>query len=980
MNNARWKRAKALFEMAQHLDSDAADALLERRCGDDRELLRRVKAMLRAHQETGFLEQPALGSDFNINRKGGQFASGEDDSPPDPMIGRTVDRYRIVDRIGDGGMGAVYVAERADDTYTKQVALKIIKRGMDTETIVRRFEAERQILANLDHPDIARLIDGGTTDDGRPYIAMEFVDGEPIDEYCDKHILSIRERTELFRKVCAAVHAAHQNLIVHRDLKPSNILITRNGNVKLLDFGIAKVLDPDKTELTRTVPNERRLTLRYASPEQVRGESITTASDVYSLGVILFELLTGAMPHMQTATDSRRDIEDAICKEDPLRPSNAVQRTDDDSDSETATEELEARAKHRGVDLKSLQRQLCGDLDTILLMALRKEPQRRYGSAEQFGDDLGRYLNGLPVIARPDTWWYRTSKFIGRNAIGTSIAATGLLLLTGLLALVLVLYADATESRSAMAAERDRAVRSEQLAEQRLHEAETKAAIAEAVNRFLNEDLLAAADTEISSGENVTVHEVLDSAAMTVETAFQDQPEIEAAVRLTIGTAYRSLGQYDRALSHLTEAIRLRETALGEQHADTWLARKAHALLVRDMGQYREAEQLFQDVIEALDRRLGPEDHRTLDTRNHLAGLWLRQGRIDDAVTLHERVLEDCLDALGRRHRVTIEAMHNLGVAYQEQGDYDRAESMFMEALTLMRDVFGPNHGRGLVILNALGTVYAATGRLRETEALFEEVARKQKDRLGERHPSTLVAMSNHGTILMRLGEMEQAESILRRTIELRSEVLGEDHPNTLRTKNSLAVLYFNQGQLDMAAPLFEEVYELRLEQLGPEHPNTLNSLNSLAATYRNLERYDEAERMFTMLLETQRNTLGERDRTTLNTMYNMGQLYQRMDRYEESLDIMTQVYQTAQEILPDDHWDLGTYLSGIARSLKGLERFDESLEHYQQAFSIYLDTFGESHFRTRRVISELADVCERLDLLDEAMQWQAMLDDGDDA
>lgn len=642
MTGASLKRVKELFDTAKLLDAETADALLAKRCGDDIELLRRLRAMLQAHRETAFLEQPALGSDFNLNRKGGQFASGEEDAPPDPMIGRTVDRYRIVDRIGDGGMGAVYLAERADDAYTKQVALKIIKRGMDTESIVRRFEAERQILANLDHPDIARLIDGGTTEDGRPYIAMEYVDGEPIDAYCDMHALSIRERIELFRKVCAAVHAAHQNLIVHRDLKPSNILITRDRQVKLLDFGIARVLDPAKDEVTRTMPQDRRLTVRYASPEQVRGGSITTASDVYSLGVILFELLTGATPHMLTTSDSRRDIEHAICEELPVRPSTAAQRTEgEDGDSSTQTPELEARAQRRGVDLKTLQRQLSGDLDTILLMALRKEPQRRYGSAAQFADDLHRYRLGMPVIARADTWWYRTGKFLRRNAIGAGIAAIALLLLTGLLALVVLLYADATAARTEMAVERDRAMRSEQLAEKRQQEAETKAAIAEAVNRFLNEDLLAAADAELSSGEDVTVREVLDSAAGTIETAFQDQPEVEAAVRLTIGTAYRSLGQYEPALAHLTEAIQLREAALGEQHADTWLARKAYALLVREMGKYQQAEQQLQDAIDALEQLLGPEDHRTLEARNHLAGLWLRQGRTDDAVTMHEQVLDE---------------------------------------------------------------------------------------------------------------------------------------------------------------------------------------------------------------------------------------------------------------------------------------------------------------------------------------------------
>jgi len=397
----RWARVQALFHRALEIEPAGRAAFLARECAGDHALRRDVESLLAADERSDdFIETPAVafvsGADFDV----------------DALVGRRIGAYRIVRQIGRGGMGAVYLATRDDDAYRKEVALKVLKRGMDTDFFVSRFRQERQILARLDHPNIARLLDGGTTDDRLPYLVMEFVEGTPLDRYCDERRLQLPERLALFLTVCAAVEYAHQRLVVHRDLKPAHVLVTPGGVPKLLDFGIAKLLDPSEPgwDAGRTATSVRMMTPDYASPEQVRGEPATTATDVYALGVLLFQLLTGRRPYRLT-TGRPEELSRAICEQEPERPSAVVSHGD------------------------SLRRRLSGDLDTILLKAIRKEPERRYASVEQFAADIRRHLDGLPVLARNDTWRYRAGKFVMRHraSAGAAVLVT-VTLATGILA------------------------------------------------------------------------------------------------------------------------------------------------------------------------------------------------------------------------------------------------------------------------------------------------------------------------------------------------------------------------------------------------------------------------------------------------------------------------------------------------------------------------------------------------------------------
>jgi serine/threonine protein kinase len=436
----RWAQIREIFDGAIERPAKDRAAYLRVLCARDDELRREVESLLRSHEQSDeFLQTPAA----HLS----QIISRDDDIGEYPK-GYRVGPYQFERRIGRGGMGAVWLATRFDKEYKKQVAVKMVKRGMDSQEILRRFRTERQVLANLDHPNIARLIDGGSTPDGLPYLVMEYVEGTPIDQYCERRKSSISERLQLFRAVCTAVHYAHQNLVVHRDIKTSNILVTAEGIPKLLDFGIAKLLSRDGStlDLAQTRPEMRPMTLDYASPEQVRGEPITTATDVYSLGVLLYRLLTGKMPYGPNIR-SQAAMQHAICENEPFRPS-ALVLTDESTAVPDATQKMEAVNESRDKARERLRKKLAGDLDNIILMALRKEPHRRYLSAEQFSQDVGRYLDGRPVIARLDTPGYRFAKFVHRNPEGV---AAGLVVGAALISLAAISQHSASAAAAARA-------------------------------------------------------------------------------------------------------------------------------------------------------------------------------------------------------------------------------------------------------------------------------------------------------------------------------------------------------------------------------------------------------------------------------------------------------------------------------------------------------------------------------------------------
>ena len=727
-----WQKIKDVFALAVEQPLERRTDFLREACGDDEALRAEVESLLAA----GDAPDPVIESNnYALPSLIGEGGDGYE--------GKDFGHYRILREIGRGGMGAVFLAERADGEFEQRVALKVLRRSFAESELARRFRQERQILASLNHPNIARLFDGGVSADGEPFLAMEYVEGVRIDDYADAHQLTTNARLDLFRQVCAAVQYAHQNLIIHRDLKPSNILVTEEGVPKLLDFGIAKLLDPESVEAgAHTVTELGVMTPEYASPEQVRGESVTTASDVYSLGVVLYELLAGHRPY-RIKGRKPDEIARAICEQEPERPSAAVSRTEEppkaDGGSTTAvTPETVSRA--RGELPERLRRRLAGDLDNIVLMAMRKEPARRYASVGQFSEDIRRHMDGLPVIARKDTFKYRSAKFVRRNKVGVAAAALVLLILIGGIVGVAWQARVAQKQARVAAQERDRA--------------RTEAAKAARINEFLQSIFASANPSWYSSGfgqrGEVRVVDVLEQAGRRINTDFKDEPEIRAELHHTIGTTYQSLGQYDSAKTHFRAAVDAYRGLYGERHPEV-------------------AEALY-----------------------YLAASMEKSGDLPAALALFRQSLEIFREV----------DLNNVNVPYllsdfsyllNITGETAAAEQAAREGLELARQRFGDEHVLTTNLLSNLGAIYEMRGDLSQAET-FHQTALSIFNRMPNGRMHSTVTLRNLGRFAMLRGDLKQAEAQVRESLDITRQIFNETNPENLEALLLLAEVHYRQG------------------------------------------------------------------------------------------------------------------------------------------------------------------------------------------
>jgi serine/threonine-protein kinase len=776
----RWQQIKAVLEGALEREEPERAAFVEAACQGDLELRREVESLAASETEIGdFIETPV----FRIRL---------DEVEPLAM-GQRVGAYRIVSEIGRGGMGAVYLAERADQEFEQRVAIKLVRRGMDTDEIVRRFRSERQILAHLDHPNIAKLFDGGTTDDGRPYFVMEYVEGRPIDEYCEAGKLSVRERLELFRQVCAAVHFAHQNLIVHRDLKPGNILVTPDGVPKLLDFGIAKLLDPDQAPFALTRLDLRPMTPDYASPEQVRGEPITTASDVYSLGVLLYFLLTGHRPYRPDTQDPQA-LADAISKVEPARPSSVISR---------AGETGEARF---------LRRQLAGDLDNIVLMAMRKEPQRRYSSADQLSNDIGRHLEGLPVAARKDTLGYRTRKFVGRHKVGVSLAAAALLLIVGFSITVTLLWQRSERARSR----------------------------AQAVSGFLV-DLFSVPDPSQSHGAKITAKDMLDRGSEKMDQSFTAQPELRADLMSTMGQVYMSLGDNDHARRLFELALDLHRKTLRPR--DPRVANDLHnlATALRGMGKDAAAEPLVSEALQ-LQRQNG--DTETIDYAKGLtnqAAILHSKGELEQAESIYRQAL-----ALKQRihapPRDIAVSLNDLGILAQARGNFSAAETYYKDSLAIRRKLAGGLLDPDVALcLNNLATVLQDRGDLAGAETAYREALDLRRKLYSGPNAKVASSLNNLGFLLLERRDFAGAERCYREALSIADQTLGQDHPTRAIFLRNLASALISNRKATEAEPLAREALAIFYIKM-PKSWRIADTESVLGGCLAALGRFPEAE------------------------------------------------------------------------------------------------------------------------------------------
>jgi serine/threonine protein kinase/tetratricopeptide (TPR) repeat protein len=685
------------------------------------------------------------------------------DEEPAPVPEVRIGPYTLVEKLGEGGMGTVWVADQTKPVR-RRVALKVIKAGMDTQEILQRFEAERQALALMNHPNIATVLDAGTSEAGLPYFVMELVKGVPITKYCDEVQSSISQRLRLFVAVCHAIQHAHQKGVLHRDIKPANVLVS-TGDVgpvpKVIDFGVAKALHKRLTERPMyTEVGQFVGTLEYMSPEQAELTTwdIDTRSDVYALGVLLYVLLTGSTP-IEAATLRSAPFSETlrlIREVDPDKPSVRLARSG---------ESLAGLSAARRSDPTHLGRELRGELDWIVMKALEKDRARRYESASALARDVERHLQHEPVEACPPTRRYRLGKFLRRHRVEAVSAAAGLALLV-----------------AAAAVSTWQAVRATQ--------AERTAA---AVSEFLQNDLLGQADLANQPGEgpgrdpDVKVRTLLDRAAQAIEGEFPEEPLTEAAIRLTIGKAYRALGQYPEGQRQLERSVELYAARLGADHPITLGSKSSLAYLYGAQGRFDLAEPLSEEVVRGRTARLGADHPDTLVSKNNLAQVYRSEKKLEQAEPLYLEVVRADTATLGADHRETLRAKTNLAALYRDQRRYHEAEALYREVLQAQTRKLGVDHPDTLVSKNGLAAAYRGSGRNDEAEALFREV------------------------------------------VEARTAKLGGDHPDTLTTKNNLALVYQAKGRYDLAEPLFREVVEASRRKLGEAHPDTVLRMRNLA-------------------------------------------------------------------------------------------------------------------------------------------------------
>jgi serine/threonine protein kinase/tetratricopeptide (TPR) repeat protein len=829
------RRVKELFVAALDLSElGCRQAFLERECGADAELRQRLEVLLQAH------DAPARALDPPPAAAGQAEGTGSEDgsAPPLPeeQVGAVLaDRYKLLEQIGEGGMGTVWVAEQTQPVRRK-VALKLIKAGMDSKQVLSRFEMERQTLALMDHPNIAKVLDGGTTKRGRPFFVMEYVKGVPFTKYCDDARLSIRERLELFVPACQAVQHAHQKGIIHRDLKPSNILVCLYDGVpvpKVIDFGLAKAMHHSLTEHTLYTAHGLLLgTPQYMSPEQAEFNNldVDTRTDIYSLGVILYELLTGTTPleKQRLKKASWPDMVRLIKEEEPPRPSTRL----------SGSGPLPSVAAQRRLEPVKLTRLVRGELDWIVMKCLEKERSRRYETANGLARDIERYLADEPVQACPPSSAYRLRKFVRKHRAGLGLAA-------GLAALLLVgavvsgwqavratraeaaalTSLDETETardaegkqrRAAEAAERK--ARAAAAAEKRATEAaQARQAETQAVLEFVENRVLAAARPEGEEGglgRDVKLRQAIDAALPHVAHSFRDQPLIEARLRTTLGKSFSFLGENKMAaeqfqaarilysqhlgpdhpdtlrsmtglalvynnLSRFTEARKLFEETLALQkdklrpdHPDTLRTMNGLAWTYRSLGQFADALKLQQETLSFQKASLGPYHADTLRSRTRVATMYTDLSRHADALTLHEETLSLCKAKLGPDHTETLRSMHNLGNGYELLGRDADALKLRQETLALCKAKFGPDHLRTLGSMGNLANSYANLGRSAEAIKLCQETLERMQAKLGSDHVSTLIAMSNLGLWLagapdVKLRDPARALALVKRTIDL---------------------------------------------------------------------------------------------------------------------------------------------------------------------------------------------------------------------
>jgi serine/threonine protein kinase/tetratricopeptide (TPR) repeat protein len=867
--------------------SDRA-AYLDAACGADAQLRAQVEALLRSHDEAGsMLEQPLF--------RGGPTV----DEPPAALDGpgTVIGPYKLVERIGEGGMGTVWMAQQTEPVK-RLVAVKLIKAGMDSKQVLARFEAERQALALMDHANIARVVDAGTSSAGRPYFVMDLVKGAPITKYCDEHRLTPRQRLELFIPVCQAVQHAHQKGIIHRDLKPSNILIALYDGKpmpKVIDFGVAKAAGQPLTEKTLVTGFGNIIgTLEYMSPEQaeVNQLDIDTRSDIYSLGVLLYELLAGSPPF------SRKDLEEAgvlemlrvIREQEPSKPSTKLSSSD----------ALPTLSANRGTEPAKLTKLVRGELDWIVMKALEKDRNRRYETADGFARDLQRYLADEAVLACPPSLGYRLRKFARRHK-GPVFAASIIFLL--LVAGVIGTATGLVRARERAEGER----RAKEEAQKRLAQIEKGTEVLASVFR----DVDPKAEAKEGVSLRVLLGRRLADAAQQLEGEAVGDPLVVARLQHLLATSLEELGHLDQAEGVFLKASRTRERLLGADHLDTADTKHSLAGVCWNQGKYAAAEQLYKDVIQVRSAQLGPDHKDTLSTKNNLALVYMSEGQFDLAEPLLREVLDIRMGRLGADDPKTLQSQHNLAGLYGQRGRWDLAEGLLQEVLRRRISKLGPANFDTIQTQQNLAVAYQKRDDYADAETLLKDALEKSSVELGPRHPMTLNIKGNLAVVYATQQKYALAEVLSKEVLEAEATILPADHPRILQHKRHLGRLYGFMRKFDQSIPLLQATLKAQKTKLRPDHPDTIQTQAALGRVLRDAGRAGEA---IALLEEVHRKKPNDPGLVWVGN--SLVTAYVEAGKRTEAAALVTRQAQAARKQFPDDAPRLLGALADIAKAL----------------------------------------------------------------
>jgi eukaryotic-like serine/threonine-protein kinase len=810
--DSRWKKIEHIFLKALELGEEKRPEFIRSECAGDHAMEAEVWSLLKAHHSESILDQP-----IDSYRKSVLFEASNES-----LKGEQVGKYQIIEEIGHGGMGSVYLAERADGEFERKVALKFLRNRFAAPDQIARFKRERSILAALNHEHIAKLLDAGVTRYGQPWFVMELIEGKPITEYCDENKLPLRDRVQLFIDVCNAVHYAHQKLVIHRDLKPANILVSNDGTVKLLDFGIAKITDQSEIPADNLQTKEGLLPLTpvYASPEQAGAGTITTSSDIYQLGVILYELLSGFRPYDLT-TSSPAEIEKTICELEPADLSAHFSGTSLIDVAKRAT--LESVCKNRSADLKRLKRELQSDVRTIVQKAIRKEQPRRYGSAGQLAEDLQRYLHGKPVQAHPDSKIYRFRKLLNRHPVESFSSALLIVMVAG------YLFTVSWHSAQIKAA---------------LERAETETAKSEQVVDFLM-GMFEASDPFESLGGTVTAGALLDRGLRHTET-LDDQPEVQAQMLDVIGRVWYSLGEYEKAYPPLERALLLREN---DNYTEKYVLADNYYNLAsakHHLGDYRESNELYQKALQIYQNLPDYQSAEYAASLYVMAGVKTVQGQYEAAISMHNRALQMRVQMWGEIHPDVAAGYMGLGQAYHLKGDQDRAISLLEKAGTILHEIHDTAHPAFANLYELKGRVLQESDEEDRAEAHFLQALQIRESALGTDHIETGISRKSLADFYSDEGRFEAARQLY---LELLSEV-DDSSPLKRPVVEALAKLYMNNSAPELAEPLHRKTIEMLRSSLGTHHPRLLRAQLNHSVSLIELGNFEEAEVILTTTLE----------------------------------------------------------------------------------------------------------------------------------